>query len=805
MIARVNRLLFFSALIVGGLLLCMTGCLRRHSLSNSLDEEIRMSHMLHSPLPLDGSRSVEASQLKQPVLLSEAIPLDNNAGRWRHEGFGRMEYIADSGLCLTVPVHTGERAKGPAGDPDYATFGRASLSLDMDGRDLRPFTRMVMEVKPVCHGVMIMNLNAVLQNAQPNTLGAHLINLTNNRWNTVVFDISGLERDSVMSLTLYTDLKGRNEALCDSITYMLRNLRLEQVQEKPKEIGWDVQPGCIAYSSTGYLVKGRKTAVADSSPEGTFSLVDEESEKVCFTGKTQPIQTALGSFSVLDFSRFMESGHYRLRLGETLTEPFLISDDAFLDTQWRLLNFIFCQRCGYKVPGIHGVCHQDVFCNHAGQEVCYGGGWHDAGDLSQQTLQTADVAHSLLEAFLHNKDAHPLLAKRLLEEAEWGLRFVLRCRFGDGFRASSLGLLHWTDSQTGTYDDIHSVRKQDNAFDNYLYAAYEASAAKALPASPLRDSLAKAAAEDFRFAEKKFMRDGYDHFPHIMEHTYNTSPSLFQAARSWSATQLYLMTGESAYAQTAICSIRYVLRCQEREGFSGYFYRDTTRRAPVHFIHQSRDQLFPQALIALCQSQPSHPDAPQWDDAIRRYADYLKRLMPYTEPYGMIPSGIWQAEEYADPDGFHSLHIFAPGNAQQLFDSQLRCGEKIDERHYLRRFPMSFGIFNGNEAIILSTGKGAALCGHYLNDEALRQIGLEQLYWTVGKNPFCQSLIYGEGHRYPSMDSFSSGEITGEIPVGIRSYGNDDVPYWPQTNNACYKEVWVTSAGKLLSLIAEYE
>ena len=33
---------------------------------------------------------------------------------------------------------------------------------------------------------------------------------------------------------------------------------------------------------------------------------------------------------------------------------------------------------------------------------------------------------------------------------------------------------------------------------------------------------------------------------------------------------------------------------------------------------------------------------------------------------------------------------------------------------------------------------------------------------------------------------------------------NDDVPYWPQTNNACYKEVWITSAGKWLSLIAEY-
>ena len=117
---------------------------------------------------------------------------------------------------------------------------------------------------------------------------------------------------------------------------------------------------------------------------------------------------------------------------------------------------------------------------------------------------------------------------------------------------------------------------------------------------------------------------------------------------------------------------------------------------------------------------------------------------------------------------------------------------------------MWFSIFNGNEAIILSAGKAAALCGHFLHDDDLLDIGREQLYWTVGKNPFCQSLIYGEGHRYPSMDNFSSGELTGEIPVGIRSYGNSDKPYWPLTNNACYKEVWLTSAGKWLSLTAEY-
>ena len=143
-------------------------------------------------------------------------------------------------------------------------------------------------------------------------------------------------------------------------------------------------------------------------------------------------------------------------------------------------------------------------------------------------------------------------------------------------------------------------------------------------------------------------------------------------------------------------------------------------------------------------------------------------------------------------------------NARQLYTEQVKRGVKLDKEHYLKRFPVWFSIFNGNTAIHLSTGKSAAICGNFLKDEELLNIGREQLYWTVGKNPFGQSLIYGEGYNYPQMNSFSSGEMTGEMPVGIRTLGNDDIPYWPQTNNACYKEVWVTSAGKWLSLIAEY-
>jgi hypothetical protein len=178
--------------------------------------------------------------------------------------------------------------------------------------------------------------------------------------------------------------------------------------------------------------------------------------------------------------------------------------------------------------------------------------------------------------------------------------------------------------------------------------------------------------------------------------------------------------------------------------------------------------------------------------------------MEYTAPYGMIPSGVYGDSEYNDADNFYALHLFPPEDAPQRYVSQIKGGVKIDSHHYVKRFPVWFNIFNGNNAVILSMGKAAALCGRFLGDDALLQIGREQLYWIVGMNPFSQSMIYGEGYDYPQMSSFSSGEYTGEMPVGIRTLGDGDEPYWPQINTACYKEVWVTVAGKWLSLSSEY-
>ncbi len=768
--------------------------------------------MAQMPLPVDTDNSLEALQQREAVLKSELLDVVSTPPHWQHQGLGTMSFNDNRQLTLSIPVSTGQRAQGPPNDPDYATYGRATVSYHLNGRNLEEFNRITMDVYPQCEGVAIMNLNLFLNSNAQDDLGAHLVNLRNNQWNRVVYDISGIDRRKVHTLDIYTDLKGRNQAQCDSFTYRIANIRLEQAAHSYIEKGWTPEPGLIAYSTTGYFAQGSKTAVfrlpehMPISGDNQFRLVDTQSGGIMFTGHAQTKATTLGTFGILDFSPFAKAGDYRLEYMGMQTDAFHIGDDVFQHAEQLLLNFIFCQRCGYEVPGIHGVCHNDVFCSYDGKSLTYGGGWHDAGDLSQQTLQTCETAYALLEMWNKTQDKNSPLARRLFEESLWGLRFVLRCRLGDGFHASSIGLLHWTDGIIGTDDDIHTVRLQNTAYDNFLYAACEAFAARTIPASSLRDSLKSAAEEDFKFAMSKFQRDGYDVFPHIMEHTYNTSPAQFQATISWAASQLFMLTGKEEYGEIAASSIRYVMECQEEKGVCpGFFYRDTTRRAIIHYIHQSRQQLLMQALVNLCESQPTHKDYGQWQQCIRLYGNHLKAIQRYTEPYGMAPSGIYKTEEYSDSAGFHSLHIFSPENAHERYDKQLRNGVNISNSLYLRRFPIWFGIFNGNEAIILSAGKAAAICGHFLNDDELLQIGREQLYWTVGKNPFCQSLIYGEGRRYPSLDSFSSGEIMGEIPVGIRSWGDDDTPYWPHTNNACYKEVWVTSAAKFLSLLSEYQ
>ncbi|MDL2266228.1 glycoside hydrolase family 9 protein, partial [Parabacteroides sp. OttesenSCG-928-G21] len=481
----------------------------------------------------------------------------------------------------------------------------------------------------------------------------------------------------------------------------------------------------------------------------------------------------------------------------------------------RVLNFMFVERCGYPVPEKHGACHTDLNGEHNGMRFTVNGGWHDAADMSQQTLQTGELAFSMFEAANRAKEkGNTDLYLRLMEEAQWGLDYILKTRFGDGYRVQTWGTNLWTDGFLDTKDDSgrRQVRVHNRAFENFLFAGIEAYAAMTIEKDlMLKDHLKKVAIEDYAFAKERFDELGFDELSGGGggDHAAMASNSQYMANISFTASLLYKLTGDSYYANEAAKAIEYTLACQrteplkDKDKISGFFYRDLDKRSIVHYTHQSRDHIFMQAITTLCETQPNHPDYSKWENAVRLYSTYLKKIMRFVDPYGMMPSGVYHIDEVKDSVNFYRVQVGIRRGADADYKEQLENGFKLDNEHYLRVFPVWFS-FKGNAAVHLATGKAAALCGKFLQDKELMDIAEQQLFWIVGKNPFGQSLIWGEGSNYAQQYTALPGETVGEIPVGMQSRFNEDTPYWPQFNTATYKEVWGSSACKWFALISEF-
>src|SRR6202035_1477640 len=80
---------------------------------------------------------------------------------------------------------------------------------------------------------------------------------------------------------------------------------------------------------------------------------------------------------------------------------------------------------------------------------------------------------------LKRHDEDPLLSRRLLEEARWGLNWVLKTRFGDGYRSTGQLVSYWTDGIMGTSDDRFG-QAVNNPEWNFRVSGVEALAARVL-------------------------------------------------------------------------------------------------------------------------------------------------------------------------------------------------------------------------------------------------------------------------------------------------------------------------------------
>ncbi len=678
-------------------------------------------------------------------------------------------------------------------------IGWLGLALKLNGLDCRAYNRISIWVRAECPGLRYFFIHVTPWNSGVNrnagTEGHHTTTIRYGEWTRVVHEIPDFHRDAMAKLEVYCTQSGAPEGIADEkIRFYLGEVAMEAVEADACR-GWNTD-GRIAYCHSGYVTGGVKYAVTQMKA-ASFRIEDAATGAAVYEGRSQEVTDPIGTFTVADFTSLKQEGLFRLRIGGAATEPFRIDAHPFDSVFAKVLNFFAQERCGTAVDGVHEICHLNAFSRHPdGRRLSVAGGWHDAGDLSQGTANSSEITLASLEAAAAVRAREPELADRLMAEARWGLQWLLRTAFGDGYRPSSTGLQIWTRNIEGAPDDVLCDTER-RAFKNLMVATAEAEGAAAFRTSDpyFADWCLRSAIRDFNF--------GLD----PRENEIGCWSEYFGAVLL-AASALADATNEGDYLRRVEPVAARLLACQQiapvGEAFrlGGYFNKDEKSGRPLAYPDE-HEHTVGLGLIRFAQRTKNEALRADCKAAVRRYCDYLRAIAKVNAPYGVLPAYVYDIHEIRDhrPPQMTDEQ-FAETNAH--WHAQLKNGIRMDDRHYLRRMPdprHGLGYFLPP----LSRAKIAAEAAQWLGADDLREIAVRQLEWILGLNPFSASCVYGAGYNCHPLYVGFSGQFTGGVPCGIKSFGDDDEPYWPTATNCIYKEVCVMPASLFLWIMGDLE
>lgn len=756
-------------------------------------------------LPIEFRHSAEFGWLQKPVLASRVLDDMTRPGNWRFTGTAQLTFPAGS-LRVDMQMFTDTPA------PTRSRLSSVNLRRPVDQEDWREYNRLSMWIRPHVAGFPMLPLQIVLHNDGAEKVpdayyreGIHYVTLANNQWQQVVWEIDPLARDRVTMLEFGYWVNKMLAAPGDRVAFEIRDIQLQRV-EPDVHTGWQVGRGKLAFSHSGYSTSSTKTAIANGLTDSTFSVISIDNNALGVVALSRPVRTVqsrLGSFQELDFTELTTPGNYIIRAGASTSRPFAIGPDVWVSSIWKTLNFFYGNRCGFAVPGSHDVDHLDWFATHGDQRITMSGGWHDAGDLSQGVINTGEATYAMFELAhkLRARGDHPALVERLLEEARWGLDWVMRVRFPGGYRIGFASHNLWTNNRVGDADDrMREARNNPNA--NYIAAAAEAIAHRVLKDSDpaLAWRALQLAEEDWRHAIVGVEGPSTWHTP-----AFAATRLELAGIGITASVELYRATGARKYADHAVELARVITASQQKRpvgssfALAGFFYTGPDRDTIFHQFHRGNDQAAVVGLVQLIETLPQHRDVATWRATVQLYADYLKRIATTTAPYHVLPAYVYRVgDELNEVPDSGALH----GATRAAYRAQVLAGLPMGGEWFLRALPVWFAR-RGNYGILLSQAKALSAAGRLLSDRAALDLAERQLQWIVGRNPFTQSTMYGEGYDWAQQYSVSSGDFVGTLPVGMQSRGTTDLPYWPAQNMYVYKEVWVHPNARWLWLLAD--
>lgn len=777
---------------------------------SNVSNDIRQDYSQSFPLPVPVENSQLTRWAQKKVL--DSLLIDDMEGNVNWElrsgrNIAAISYTSDrykdgtQSLRFRTSLRDTAHLMRPENRTQWGSFGgeqgggsRFGITFD-EPQDWSEFNRISIWVyiHPSANPMFHFFLELLNEGTPPNTLYPRKDNVVQDldagRWHQVLWEIPQYKRDKVKYFNIFHTAIGYNPEGEDIITYDFDRLQLQRVDTDHYE-GWDVPDGNFAFSHVGYRPKDLKIALIGAAEHKKFEVVDQNN-KVAFKGVVDAIENKNGKFNQLDFSKLQREGIYRLRCGASVSDPFPINREVWLNPLFSGVNFYFCQRCGFDVPGIHGVCHEDWQGFHGDEVVVINGGWHDAGDMSQGYFRTGIGTYVLLRnlELVRHDESLSHLAEKMEDEAAWGLRWLLKNRFSDGYHVSWARMRIYTDNIIGTIDDV-MIPARNIPWENFLGAATEGKAAMLL-----KDKNPKLAEEARKYAQVDW-QSAIDSREEWDEVTY------MEAA--WGAiasVQLFKMTGDAKYKEYAIKLGNLLVQCQEQsfqEGIpvTGYFYTSPARRRIVQNNHGSNDEVSMLALKELCNAFPEHENFIQWYSSVVLHGDFfLKQGSKISAPYYLVPNGVFRKADFLTNRNDDRINYGL---------IQYNHGTALNDNYAIRTFPIwNNELFHGGTSTHLSTTWALAEASLLRNDTEGMQLVSKQLEWTFGNNPFGQTLMYGVGYNFAPQFAYCTKNLVGSLPVGMDCM-RDDVPHWHGSNYATSKEMWIDPVNKIMGVFAAY-
>lgn len=767
------------------------------------------------PLQADFLRSLSYAHLGKTVYASQTVHDMEDMTGWTAGGVAQIEHTTDhavqgrGALRFYAKMRDEELIRA---QPGSRMMGQATAILTFDQpQDWTAFNRLSLwaYIHPSPVPVHTFYLRITTEGVERSILEPHYDHvaqeLTAGQWNRILWEIPHLRRDKVTEFRIVKLATGQGGMQVEEVVYDFDHLELQRVYAEKFE-GWDVAPGKLAYSHVGFRPDFPKQIYASGLDADVFQVRDAATGDVVWTAPVKEVDGPKGVFQVLDFSALDTPGEFVAAAGPLATRPFSIADTVWLPPVRKALNFFRVQRCGQDVPGVHAACHLDVQGSRGDVLKPIWGGWHDAGDLSQGSFRTAHAAYAMLELAegLRERSLEPALEEHILQEARWGLDWLLKTRFGDGYRITWNSVGIYTDNRIGTPDDI--IRPAQNiAWENFGTAAVEALGARTWRE---RDpdyaaQLLEAAREDWEAAVRR--QGGWLDSATVGEASSHRAVSDgVYLALSWgilASAHLHAATGEASYLEKAVEYGKQLLRCQEmrfpeRIPFAGYWYTNPDRKAILNHRHAAFEETPLLALQALIEALPEHEDWMSWYGAAFLYTEhYLEPASSYAAPYDVLPNAVFRRSDIeAVPDS----------TVRAAMMKQFEEGTRLSENYRLRFFPVwTTPTHHGNTAVLLSQNVALAAASEVRRDLGAIHLAEKQMQWVFGANPFSQSQMYGEGYDFPMIYAYNEGDVVGSLPVGMDCMRNDE-PFWSQSNHSTFKEVWVVPVARFLWNVAHF-